>query len=74
MNSVSLLLSQPVLEGRRMDPIGRRQIIFFGEVTAVGMSAARSDQDYSYKTDFGIWRENQEFEHQNIPMSRPPLD
>ena len=38
------------------------------------MSAARSDQDYSYKTDFEIWRENQEFEHQNISMSRPPLE
>ena len=37
------------------------------------MSAARSDQDYSYKTDFGIWKENQEFEHQNISKSQPPL-
>ena len=40
----------------------------------VGMSAARSDQDYSYKTDFEISRENQEFERQNILLSRPPLD
>ena len=32
----------------------------FGEATAVGMSAVRSDQDYSYKTDFEILRENQE--------------
>ena len=46
----------------------------FCEATAVVMSAARSDQDYSYKTDFEIWRENQEFEHQNISMSRPPLE
>ena len=46
----------------------------FGEVTAFGISAARSDQDYSYKTDFEIWRGNQEFERQNITMSLPHLD
>ena len=56
-----------------MDPIGARRIIF-GEATAVGMSAEKSDHDYRYKTDFQIWRENQEFERQNISMSRPPLD
>ena len=27
----------------------------FGEATAVVMSAAKSDHDYSYKTDFEIW-------------------
>ena len=31
----------------------------FGEATAVEMRVARSDQDYSYKTDFEIRRENQ---------------
>ena len=31
----------------------------FGDVTAVGMSAAKSDHDYNYKTYFQIWRENQ---------------
>ena len=46
----------------------------FGEETVVGMSAARLDQYYSYKTDFKIWRENQDFGRQNIFMSRPPLD
>ena len=46
----------------------------FGEATAVGMSVAKSYQDYSYKTDFEIWRENQEFERQNILMSQPHLD
>ena len=40
----------------------------FGEATAVGMSATRSDQDYSYKTDFENWREIQEFERQHILM------
>ena len=30
--------------------------------------------DYNYKTDFGIWRENQEFERQKNARSRPPLD
>ena len=28
----------------------------FGESTAVGISAAKSDRDYSYKTDFDIRR------------------
>ena len=46
----------------------------FGEITEVVMSAANSDHEYSYKTDFETWRENQEFEHQNILMSRPPLE
>ena len=32
-----------------------------GKATAVGMSAAESDHNFSYKTDFGIWRGNQEF-------------
>ena len=30
---------------------------FFGKATAVGMSAASSDQDYIYKSYFEIWRE-----------------
>ena len=46
----------------------------FGEATAVGMSATRSEQNYSYKTDFEIWRENQDFGRQNISMNRPPLE
>ena len=46
----------------------------FGEATAVGMSAARSDQDYRYKNYFDIWRGNQEFERQTISMNQPPLD
>ena len=46
----------------------------FGGDTAVGMSTTRSEQDYRYKTDLGIWRENQDFGRQNISMSRPPLD
>ena len=36
----------------------------FGEATAVGISAAKSDHDYNYKNDFEILRENQEFERQ----------
>ena len=46
----------------------------FGEVAAVGMSAAKSNHDYNYKTDFEIWKENQEFERQILLMSQPPLD
>ena len=38
------------------------------------MSAENSDYDYKYKTEFQIWRENQEFERQNISMSQPPLE
>ena len=46
----------------------------FGEVTEVGMSWTRSEQNYSYKNDFETRRENQDFGPQNISMSRPPLD
>ena len=38
----------------------------FCEVTVVGMSASKSDHEYSYKTDFEIWRENQKFDCQNF--------
>ena len=38
------------------------------------MSAAKSDDKYNYKIYFEIWRDNQEFERQNISMSQPPLD
>ena len=40
----------------------------------VGMSGMRSEQKYSYKTDFETRRENQDFGRQNISMSQPPLD
>ena len=46
----------------------------FGEATAVVMSESKSDHDYNYKTEFQICKENKEFDHQNILMSRPPLD
>ena len=29
--------------------------------------------DYNYKTDLEIWREDKQFERQNIARSRPPL-
>ena len=45
-----------------------------GEAKSLGMSAAKSDNDNNYKTKFQIWKENKEFERQNILMSRPPLD
>ena len=45
-----------------------------GGTTVVVMSAENSDYDYNYKTDFEIWRENKEFERQNISRSQPPLD
>ena len=46
----------------------------FGKATAVGMIGTRSEQNYSYKTDFETRRENQDFGCQNISMSRPPFD
>ena len=41
----------------------------FGESTAVGVSEAKSDHDYNYKTEFQIWKENKEFERQFFSMS-----
>ena len=41
----------------------------FGSFTAVGMSGTRSEQNYSYKTDFETKRENQDFGRQNISLS-----
>ena len=46
----------------------------FVETKALGVSGAKSDYDYNYKTDFQIWKENKEFERQNILMTRPPLE
>ena len=46
----------------------------FGETTVVGLSEAKYDYDYNYKTESQIWKENKEFERQNILMSRPPLE
>ena len=33
----------------------------FGEVTAVGISAAKSEHEYIYETEFQIWKESKEF-------------
>ena len=38
------------------------------------MSAAKSDNSYSYKTDIVFWRESKEFERQHILMIQPPLN
>ena len=40
----------------------------FGENIQVGYSVI-TNSEYSYKTDFEIWRENQEFERQNNARS-----
>ena len=37
------------------------------------MSEVKSDYDYNYKNELQVWKENKEFECQNILMSRPPL-
>ena len=44
------------------------------ELIAYRMNRARSEQNYSSKTDFETERENQYFERQNISMSQLPLD
>ena len=49
------------------------RVHIFGEVTAAEMSRTRSEQNYSHKTDFESRKENQDFGHQNISMSQPPL-
>ena len=46
----------------------------FVEVTVVGMSGTRSEQNYSYKPDFETRREKQDLGRQNISMIRQPLD
>ena len=38
------------------------------------MSTARLYQYYTYKTDFEIWKENQDFGRQHISMSQLPLE
>ena len=40
----------------------------FGEVISTGMIRRRSEQNYSYKTDFETRRENQDFGRQNTSM------
>ena len=69
-----MVLPPPGFEDQQKDPIGVNPDNVFGESTAVGMSAAESYHNYNYKTDFEIWREDQEFERQNILMSPKSLD
>ena len=40
----------------------------------VGVNEANSEYDYNYETEFQIWKENNEFQRQNILMSHPPFD
>ena len=35
---------------------------FFGGTTELGVSEAKLDYDYNYKTEFQTWKENKEFE------------
>ena len=41
----------------------------FGETTEVGVSEAMYDYDYNYKTEFQIWKENNEFERECFSIS-----
>ena len=45
----------------------------FSEATVVRESGTSSKKNYSSKTDFETMKENQDFERQNISMSRPLL-
>ena len=45
----------------------------FEQATEEGVIKAKPD-DYNYKHDFRIWKENQEFERQTFSRSRPPLE
>ena len=68
--STPAILTQRPMDGSHWSAPGH----VFGESTLVGMSATKSDHDYSHKTNFQIWKENKEFERQNTSMSRPPLE
>ena len=46
----------------------------FGENIVVGVRDAKFGYDYNCKTEFQIWKENKEFERQNISVSRPTLE
>ena len=41
----------------------------FGEMTAVGVSEEKSYYNYNYKTEFQIWKEDKDFELQEMLMS-----
>ena len=45
----------------------------FEKITKVRYEVS-AKSDYSYKTDFGIWRENQDLERQNNARSQPTLE
>ena len=74
MNSGPSVPLLPESEGQRGIPNWSEPGHVFGQVTVVGMSGTRSEQNYSYKTDFETRRENQDFRRQHTSLSRPPLD
>ena len=47
---------------------------FFGESTSLVMSEEKSDYYYNYNAKLQIWKENKEYERQDILMGQPPLD
>ena len=69
-------LSNPATKIRMPTDISHWSVPYhvFGEATLVGISVAKSEHDYNYKTEFQIWRGNQEFYRQNVLMSQPPLE
>ena len=69
------ILGTPSTRIRNLTDVSHWSVLdhVFGKATGVGMSATGSEQDYSYKTDSKIWRENQDFGRQNNSMSQPHL-
>ena len=52
-----------------MGPNILRLVIYFGDLTVVGMRGTRSEKSYSYKTDFETGMRNKDFRRRNISMS-----
>ena len=73
MNNGASLLSPSTRFRRPMDVAHWRFLDHVvGESTEVE-DAVSTESEYNYETDFGLWRENQQFDFQTIAKSGPPL-
>ena len=64
-------LSNPTIRIRRLIDVTHCNMPthIFVETTVVGVSEAKSNYDYNYKTEFQIWKENNEFERECFSIS-----
>ena len=65
------------LARRRMDTTAPPHIHFISEATADRVSRKKAKNQYNFKSEFETRREkvvDQDFGHQNNPMSQPPLE